>query len=66
MPPRCQRHTAEGNHAAAPPGPPRATMPRRRAPIRFVGARGGGARYATARWLQVFAITGKGIQSVHA
>jgi hypothetical protein len=30
-------------------------MPGRRAPIRFVWARGGGDRYASARWLQVFA-----------
>ena len=43
----------------------RAAMPGRRAPIRFVWARGGD-RYATARWLQVFAITGKDILSMQA
>jgi hypothetical protein len=41
-------------------------MPGRRAPIRFVWARGGGDRYASARWLQVFAITGKDILSMQA
>jgi hypothetical protein len=40
-------------------------MPGRRAPIRFVWARGGD-RYASARWLQVFAIAGKNIQFMHA
>ncbi|WP_296487334.1 hypothetical protein [Rhodoferax sp.] len=40
-------------------------MPRRRAPIRSVWARDGGDHYATARWLQMFAIKSKGIQSVH-